>query len=542
MHNPSAGRCSIYIRPLSPISNEVSAYHDPSMPSLQLLSARKRHHPESAHPEKPSPRSSKRQKADPATTYWDKASKTWLTKSALEELDRRTRPCPPYQPRSWTAHCITNSLALQRFSRHGGPDLSDLRHVRWTVFLTAEADDRSQYPEPEQRFDHSMSSSMTGSSRSRRTARTSITNTSRTKSTGPYDRQFEQVLVDNGVYSPGYRYPDSTVLPKPDNWNEFPPMLAQARPSLSPSRFGGEEHSEFVQADADACKEKQVRESVMPYIEGRIKHGKCRAGGVPFGNLDDLTDTQLTPANPDIWHSARPEQLNRGIRDKLSTQIIPSTQDDLPIVPNFFVEVKGPDGSAAVATREASYYGAFGARGMHAIKAHPRSALVPDNAAYSNAYTISSIYSNGQLEFFSHHMKSPRIAHERPEYVMQRLGSYAMRNNPETFRAGATAYRNARDWAEEQRNIAISQANERSTSDDGSSSPALSFTTAQDAEESYTMMQDSEIIPPGNIDGSGDDETDSSVGEPVIISLPSKRSTRQSARQQTQSKRHDMGK
>jgi hypothetical protein len=36
-----------------------------------------------------------------------------------------------------------------------------------------------------------------------------------------------------------------------------------------------------------------------------------------------------------------------------------------------------------------------------------------------------------------------------------------MTGNPETFRQGATVYRNARDWAKEQRDKAIQQANDR---------------------------------------------------------------------------------
>jgi hypothetical protein len=44
-----------------------------------------------------------------------------------------------------------------------------------------------------------------------------------------------------------------------------------------------------------------------------------------------------------------------------------SMQLDLPIAPSFFVTVKGPDGSAAVAKRQASYDGALGVRGTHSL-------------------------------------------------------------------------------------------------------------------------------------------------------------------------------
>jgi hypothetical protein len=48
------------------------------------------------------------------------------------------------------------------------------------------------------------------------------------------------------------------VPAKPNNWAEINQRLSQSRPSLSPSNFPGEAHEKFVQADADAVKEKQV--------------------------------------------------------------------------------------------------------------------------------------------------------------------------------------------------------------------------------------------------------------------------------------------
>jgi hypothetical protein len=122
----------------------------------------------------------------------------------------------------------------------------------------------------------------------------------RTKSTSPYDRQFQQVLIDNGIYPHGYRYSDGRVPPKPDNWDQFGQMLARPRPSLSPSRFGDAEFDDFL-------------------------------------------------------------------------------------------EVKGPDGSAAVARRQACYDGALGARGMHKLQAFGQSAPTYDN----NEYTVASVYYNG---------------------------------------------------------------------------------------------------------------------------------------------------
>lgn len=78
---------------------------------------------------------SKRQKQQQTTaSFWDSLSRQWLTRRALEELDRRTSELPLTGPTCRTrSHKAKNQkfkLAdLQRFSRQGGPDLKDLRGV-----------------------------------------------------------------------------------------------------------------------------------------------------------------------------------------------------------------------------------------------------------------------------------------------------------------------------------------------------------------------------------------------------------------------------
>ena len=77
--------------------------------------------------------------------------------------------------------------------------------------------------------------------------------------------------------------------------------------------------------------------------------------GMPFTNLAHLTDDTLVPGNPDLYYGARPEHLDRRVRNELSGRINPLTQVDLPMAPDFFLAAKGPDGFAAVAKRQASY-------------------------------------------------------------------------------------------------------------------------------------------------------------------------------------------
>ncbi|OJD27310.1 hypothetical protein ACJ73_01303 [Blastomyces percursus] len=182
-----------------------------------------------------------------------------------------------------------------------------------------------------------------------------------------------------------------------------------------------------------------------------------RRRGIPAWKSCPLTDGTLAQAKPDRFYGARPEQLNRQIRNELCDYIIPSTQDDLPMVPNFFLEAKGPDGSLAVATQQACYEGALGARGMHALQSYQQDGSTYDNSAY----TLTSTYHGGQLKLYTTHLSEPEDLGCHPEYIMTQLKGWSMTSDPGTFRHGASAYRNARDWAKEKRDEFIRAANER---------------------------------------------------------------------------------
>jgi hypothetical protein len=363
------------------------------------------------------------------------------------------------------------------------------------------------------------------------TATKSTTNATTPKSSGPYGRDFQQNLIDHGIYPEEYEYPDGRVPSQPDNWEEINQRLAQPRPSLSPSQFSDGDFRKFRRADAHAAKEKQVSESVIPIIEGNIGDARCISGGVSFRNLDHLTDGTLVAGNPDRYYGARPEQLDRRVRNELSGHIIPSTQHDLPVAPNFFLAAKGPDGSLAVAGRQATYDGALGARGMHSLQLYGQ-----EKPVYNTAHTITSIYHGGQLKMYTSHPGQPDSPERRPEYYTTQLRSFAMTDTVETFRRGATAYRNARDWAKKQRDEAIRGANER-VNGDLAGSPAVdtSFSLASETSlnESYAIESPSQA---SRISLSEDthriaylQESETSTDElPLDNRLPAKRSSRSS--------------
>ncbi|KAG9228475.1 hypothetical protein BJ875DRAFT_508482 [Amylocarpus encephaloides] len=388
-----------------------------------------------------------------------------VTRRAVAEWKDKEENWESTQPaRDFLTRCSAGRLEeIKLLARHGGPDLSDLRGVRIAKCLLEPA-----------LIILSLSSSRGRKRNSTISSNTKpTTNTTTTRNTRPYDRDFQQNLIDGGAYPDEYEYPDGRVLARPDNWEEINQRLAQPRPSLSPSQFSDDKFRKYKRADTHAFKEDQVTKSVILIIEGEITDAKCVSGNILFTNLDHLIDGTLVPGNPDLYYGARPEQLNR--------------QHDLPIVPNFFLAAKGPDGSIAVAGRQASYDGALGARGMHSLQSYGQDEPTYDNSAY----TITSIYHGGQLKMYTSHPAQPSGPGSRPEYYMTQINTWGMTGNAETFRRGATAFRNARDWTKEQRDEAIRYANDRAN-DLPSTTPTESSTTQIEA--SYmgeTAYQDS---------------------------------------------------
>jgi hypothetical protein len=153
-------------------------------------------------------------------------------------------------------------------------------------------------------------------------------------------------------------------------------------------------------------------------------------------------------------YGARPEQLDSRVRKRLSKYIAP--QQGLPIVPNFFLETKGPDGSAAVVRRQACHDGAIGARAVHSLQTYGQ-----DVPAYDNSISaVSGTYHDGTLKMYAHSVAQPNGPGTRPEYYMHQLDSYSMTGKKKRFLEGATAFKNAIDLTVEHRNAAITRANE----------------------------------------------------------------------------------
>lgn len=148
-------------------------------------------------------------------------------------------------------------------------------------------------------------------------------------------------------------------------------------------------------------------------------------------------------------------QLDPAIHSELGRCISPGP--DISIVPNFFLEVKGPNDSAAVITLQACYDGAVGARAMHQLQNYGQEEPIYDDKTYA----FSSTYHNGQLTLYAHHLTAPSTRGGQSEYNMTQLDAWSMTGNNQSFIGGVTAFRNLRDLAKQHRDVFIQDANFR---------------------------------------------------------------------------------
>ena len=198
---------------------------------------------------------------------------------------------------------------------------------------------------------------------------------------------------------------------------------------------------------------------VFPVIQGTARIPSAK--NLVFGNLEPLTHGNFVNAKPDFYDGARPTHIDVLIREELGSYIIPARHGQAPALPNLFTEVKGPDGSGAVAKRQACHNGVLGERGVRSIMAFgmDNSTTVYDN----NAYIITSTYhsATGTFQIYTIHQAQPTDPEDPPEYCITQLNTFAITGNAERFREGVGTFRNARDWAKEQRDGLIAAANSR---------------------------------------------------------------------------------
>jgi hypothetical protein len=79
---------------------------------------------------------------------------------------------------------------------------------------------------------------------------------------------------------------------------------------------------------------------------------------------------------------------------------------------------------------------------------------------------MTSTYSDGHLRMYTISAAQSSGGSARPEYYMHLVGSWSMIASLEVFRQGAAAFRNARDWAQDERGDSIRRANAKASTHD----------------------------------------------------------------------------
>lgn len=201
--------------------------------------------------------------------------------------------------------------------------------------------------------------------------------------------------------------------------------------------------------------ENKAMSKVFPIIAGTADIASQE--NLRFGNLKDLTDGSLTKAQPNFYDGARLEELNKQIRQELGPYIVPSKNTAAPCLPNFFMEGKGPKGLTNVGKLQALYNGALGARGIHEIQSY----IDPEQAHDDHAYVITSTYhaGPGALKLYATHRTQSSDPDRDYDFRMTQLRGWDMTDSPDTFRQGAGALRNARQWAKGKREELTAAAN-----------------------------------------------------------------------------------
>ena len=323
-------------------------------------------------------------------------------------------------------------------------------------------------------------------SSSRQTQSTEATNVCfKAKRLSTYDTNFEQHLIEHGIYPAGYRHIDKPSKPRPKNFDDIVQRLSDHRASLSPSCFSALAFDDFQEANSQFNSELKVMVDILSTIRGNTdipnEINLC------FTNLDSITDGTTVNAVPNLYDGSYPHFIDKAVREDLSKMITPTSHEQAPVAPNFFVEVKSRRGLADVAQRQACLDGAVGARAMHCLQNYAQDE--PEPIYDGHAHTFSSTYhaGTGTLHLYAHHVTGPTAEGERPEYHMTQLRAYALTSDRETFVRGAAAFRNARDLARQQREAFIRAANARA-------SQARPAATAKDAGKTH---EDNELSKEG---------------------------------------------
>ncbi|KAH8676944.1 hypothetical protein BGZ61DRAFT_457307 [Ilyonectria robusta] len=281
---------------------------------------------------------------------------------------------------------------------------------------------------------------------------------SKTKITSAYDDNFQYHLIHHAVYPAGYKSPTGRRSPAPGNLDQVRHNLSASRASVLEPQCSESEFQDFKDTNMGLSLESDVMTQVIPGIEGKSKIPHWT--NIEFTNLKSLTYEKTVAPKPDSYDGVLRQEIHPQVQIDLNSMIMPSrVRSKAPAAPNFFLQVKGEDGTWKVARRQVCLDGAMGARAMHSLQNYGEAEPTYDG----NAYTYSAAYFDCVLEVYAHHITAPTPDSSGPEYHMTLLDVIPMHLSYEMYVKGVIAFRNARDMAKKHRDNFVKIANSRAS-------------------------------------------------------------------------------
>ncbi|CAD6592872.1 MAG: hypothetical protein ASARMPRED_006762 [Alectoria sarmentosa] len=260
--------------------------------------------------------------------------------------------------------------------------------------------------------------------------------TKKSEKTSAYDKNFMIILAERNIEA-------SKRTQRPANYDELVTLLEQPRSSLSSSNFSDRDFDQFLDAVDNVRTELMMMNYVFSRILGSTSYpfimDKSCTNWAPL-----VTDAELVTSQPDYYDGIRVGPENKLLRQYLDKIIMPAF--DAFFLSNFFTEAKAPRGSMEIATMQAVYDGALGARAMH----YTRNTNTSTNFD-SKSYTFNATYANGFLKLYAHFLTQADEPTTSIHYHMTPLDSWALEHSVKAFREGITAFRNLRDRAHQMR-------------------------------------------------------------------------------------------
>ena len=363
-----------------------------------------------------------------------------LTKRALKRHNRReSRSKPRFLDNS---NSLSHRSSLEQFARRGGPDLQDLRgHPEPSSKDSPSAKPGHDRPSitPLKGQAAEVSAAEAASTYARPPSRSS--STASTDSTISLSLLLERANVRRPSFDE-----------EPANLQDWMNAIEKDHSCLASGAAIPAAHRRFRWAVHMSSLKEEVMMDVFPAIRGELRYLRSVNRISPY--MADLSDDdkRIIP-RPDYMEGCQIGHANMRLREVLSPFIVFAEVEEAPFSSNFFTKVLGNSDTIDDAEKQARFDGALGARGIRMMLNIGKATEVFDG----KAYTVTFIYFHGCLRMWLHFVALTGDP-EHPRCYQTALASSWALGNPEGFREGVMAYRNAQDLAHDLREEIVRQA------------------------------------------------------------------------------------